>query len=234
MKKLHKILAPLFLLIELGLYIIILFFYDTLPKPDFISIVLAAAFAFCFFKPTMPNLLLNAGLVATVCADTFLVLLSPLNYNKQVAGVVFFSITQLCYFAYLLKAEERIQVRKIHILIRILAVMVAELAMLLVLKENTDTLSVISLFYIANLAVNGIFAYTQGKKHLLFAIGLTLFLCCDLFVGFSAAIGTYLPISESSLFYKIIFSDFNFIWFFYLPSQVCIAIYTMKRSIREI
>ncbi|MBQ2740820.1 MAG: hypothetical protein IJF39_04305 [Clostridia bacterium] len=229
MKKLQTMIAPLFLAVELGLYIIILFFSHLFPRADFVGIVLACAFALCFFKPTFPNLLLNVGLVATVCADVFLVLLQPLTEWKQVAGVAFFSITQMAYFLYLLFTEERKSVRLVHLIVRGAAVLIAELVLCIVLKETVDLLSVLSLFYVANLAVNAAFAFAQGKKGILFGIGLTLFLCCDLFVGFSVAIGSYIQIAESSWLYQLIFSDFNFVWFFYLPSQTVLAIFTMLK-----
>ena len=235
MKKLQKTLIPLFLAAELGLYIIILFFPSVLHKADFIGISLACAFALCFLKPTFPNVLLNVGLVATVCADVFLVLLSPpLTYPKQVAGVAFFSITQIAYCIYLLFTEQRKSVRRTHWIVRGAAVVVAEIVLCIVLKENVDLLSVLSLFYVANLAVNVAFAFAQGKKGILLGVGLTLFLCCDLFVGFSVAIGSYIQIAETSWLYKLVFSDFNLVWFFYLPSQTILAICTaMKHTANQ-
>ena len=231
MKKLQTILTPIFLAIELGLYIIILFFPSVLPKADFIGVVATCAFALCFLKPTFPNLLLNVGLLTTVCADVFLVLLSPpLTYQKQVASMAFFSITQIAYFIYLLCTEERKIVRLIHLIVRGVAIVAAEIILCLVLQEKIDLLSVLSLFYVANLAVSVAFAFAQGKKGILFGIGLTLFLCCDLFVGFSVAIGEYIQIAESSWLYKLVFSGFNFVWFFYLPSQTVLATYLALQS----
>ncbi len=230
MKKLQIILIPIFLAIELGLYILILFFPSVLPKADFIAIALACVFAFCFLKPTFPNLLLNIGLATTVCADVFLVLLSPpLTTAKQVAGVAFFSVTQIAYFLYILSTEHRKTVRLIHLVVRGTAIAVAEIALCLVLKEKVDILSVLSLFYVANLAVNAVFAFAQGKKGILLGIGLTLFLCCDLFVGLSVAIGEYIQIAESSWLYQLVFSGFNFVWFFYLPSQTILAVHTAMK-----
>ncbi len=229
MKK-RTIPISIFLSIELGLYILILFFPNVLPKADFIAIVAACAFACWFLKPTFPNILLNVGLVATVCADTFLVLLSPpLTTAKQLAGVAFFSVTQIAYCIYLLFTENRKSVRKIHLIVRGAAIVASEIVLCLVLKEKIDLLSVLSLFYVANLAVNAVFAFAQGRKGILLGSGLTLFLCCDLFVGLSIAIGEYIQIAESSWLYQLIFSDFNFIWFFYLPSQTILAVFTAMK-----
>lgn len=231
MKNAYKLIAPLFFLLELGLYIIVLFFPQVFPRADFTAIALACAFAFYSFKPIFPQLFLNAGLLATVCADVALVLLSPLTYEKQLVGVTFFSVTQLAYFFYLFYTENKTSVRRIHLYTRLAAIFFIELTACCVLQSRIDALSLLSVFYIANLATTVLFSYLRGKKELLFSIGLTLFLCCDLFVGFSIALESYLTISESSIFYKIIFSDFNFVWFFYLPSQAIIAFYTVQKRL---
>ena len=234
MKTFQKIIAPLFLLIELCLYIIILFFPDLIPKPDYIGIALAYFFAACFIKPKLPNILLQIGLLATLCADTFLVLLTPLNYTKQTLGVAFFSVTQLCYFAYIFMTEQRKRIQTAHLFTRLGVTPCVMIVAFLILKDNADLLSLLSVFYVCNLAINAIFAFLQGKKGVLLAIGLTLFLCCDLFVGFSVAIGSYLQVPETSLLYKIVFADFNFIWFFYLPSQVVISCVAARNYRKEL
>ena len=227
------ILLPTFLVAELCLWCLILFGEHEgteLSVFCFSSIVLAFVFALCFIKRKAEILLPCGGLLFTVCADSCLVLPQNLQYTHQVAGMSFFSVTQLIYFAYLFIKTENKTLRITHSIARAASVVIAEIAMLIVLKTNADALSALSVFYIANLAVSIVFAYMQGKKGLLFAIGLTLFICCDLFVGFSAAIGEYIHIAESSWLYKLVYSDFNFIWFFYLPSQVCIATYIALKS----
>ena len=70
-------------------------------------------------------------------------------------------------------------------------------------------------------------------KNKLFPIGLVLFLLCDTIIGLQMATGVYLPISEHSVIYKIIFTDFNLAWFFYLPSQVCIALSGKSAAMRQ-
>ena len=225
MRKKLLIMLPIFLIAELCLYILILFFSTefTLSLYCYSAVVLAFAFALCFFKVRLEYFLLLGGLLATVCADTFLILPKERSYTDQVVGMCFFMVTQILYFAYLLRTEHRRNVRIAHCIVRGVAILAAEIILVNVLKENTDFLSVLSLAYIANLCVSVLFAFLQGKKNLLFAIGLMLFLCCDLCTGLMIAMGTYIPISESSFIYKILHSNFNFIWFFYLPSQALIS-----------
>ena len=47
-------------------------------------------------------------------------------------------------------------------------------------------------------------------------------------VGAIVAAGGYLPIAEGSALYSLLFSGFNLAWFFYLPSQVLLALRTTK------
>ena len=108
----HKklwILLPTFLVAELCLWFVILFWPNTaleLAVSCFSAVALAFLFAFCFIKKDIGVLLLISGLLCTVGADTFLVLTQNLTYARQVAGMAFFSVTQLAYFAYLLWKTE--------------------------------------------------------------------------------------------------------------------------------
>lgn len=224
------ILLPIFLIAELCLWYCILFETSgkTLRVCCFSSIVLACVFALCFIRIKSLTLLLNAGLILTVCADYFLVLPNSLTYTYQMIGTSFFVAVQICYFLFLLLETKSKKQRIIHGIVRACAVLIALTALFIVLKKDTDALSVISLFYIANLITNAGFAFAQGKRGILFGIGLVLFACCDLCVGMQVALGTYLPISETSWLYQLLHGDFNFIWFFYLPSQTILAIALAK------
>ncbi len=72
--------------------------------------------------------------------------------------------------------------------------------------------------------MNIVAAFKRFGQNSLFAIGLVLFLLCDTVIGLQVASGGYLPIGEGTLLYKIIFAPFHLSWFFYLPSQVLIAL----------
>jgi len=192
------------------------------------SIILNCVFALAFVMPGKIALVVG-GLVFTVVADYFLIVSSPIDREW---GMVAFSCTQICYAAYLVLIENRKNFRKIALITRISLVLAAEIIALIVLKDKVDLVSVLSVFYICNLALSIAFAFTQGKERLLFAIGLCWFIMCDLFVGFSAAEGVYFDIPTGSLLYKIVFADFNFIWFFYAPSQVMIALTVAKERLK--
>jgi len=68
------------------------------------------------------------------------------------------------------------------------------------------------------------------RQEKLLSIGFVLFLMCDTVIGLQVACSGYLPIEETFLLYQIIFMPFHLSWFFYLPSQVLIALSAGKRG----
>lgn len=220
----HKIIqkpwlfTTVFLAIELVLYVLILTTGgDLLVTSSYVSIVLCFIFGLCHLKKS--TVLMVIGLACTVAADFFLVVCSPI---EQLWGMVFFLMAQSLYAAKLQRSSRN----KTLLLVRAVLIVLAEATTLMVLKEKTDALAVVSICYYANLIVNIIEAFWVCHNNKLLPIGLVLFLLCDTVIGLQAACGVYLPISESSLIYKIIFMDFHLSWIFYLPSQVCIALST--------
>ena len=97
------------------------------------------------------------------------------------------------------------------------------------MKENTDALALISLAYYANLVMNIVVSFTLLHKNKLLPIGFVLFLLCDTVIGLQMASGVYLNIQEGSMLHNMIFVGFNLAWFFYLPSQVLIALSSRRK-----
>lgn len=217
-----KYVLPLtFVLIEIVLYILI--FTISAPANKFISfasILLCFLFSITLISLNKTKILTQIGLLTTVIADVFLVILG----DYHVVAMCFFSITQIAYFLRILFNTESKKERIIHISIRVFVIIGTIIATILVLKENLDALSFVSMFYYANLILNVIFAFVQIKKSVLFPIGLLFFAICDAFIGLQVAVGNYIFLSETSLIYKVVFSSFNWAWLFYVPSQVLIAL----------
>ena len=164
--------------------------------------------------------LLSSGLLFTIFADLFLVVLNPM---KQVLAMIFFSVTQICYFMIIYLNQEK-KNRIIHLIIRLSVIVIALLSTILVLKKNTDALSLISLFYYANLIVNIAFSFRVKKINLLLSIGLILFACCDLQIGLNIMASSYLPLKEGTILYFLAHPGFNLAWVFYVPSQILISL----------
>ncbi len=215
-------LLSVFLLTELVLYILVLTTGGSfLAFCCYTSVVICFLYALTNFSRR--NALVIAALFCTVGADFCLVVMSP---QEKLYGMIFFLAVQLIYAV---KLNRETRSNKL-LLARVLLTLSAIIAVFIVLKEKVDALAVISIAYYANLAVNIIESFTQFKKNKLFAIGLVFFLLCDTVIGLQTAADAYLTIAENSLLYKIIFMDFFLSWFFYLPSQVLIALSTNNKT----
>lgn len=187
---------------------------------SFLSIVLACLFSIVFISKSKDYILTQIALFTTVCADIFLVVLDPMI---QLPAMIFFSITQLCYFIRILINQTNVKIRTIHVIVRCVIVLIAIIATCLTLKENTDALSIISLFYYANLLVNVVFSFINYKNIVLSA-GLICFACCDFFIGLDVLSSSYLPIHKGSILYYLNNIDFNIAWLFYVPSQTLLSL----------
>ena len=219
--KRQIILSSIFVAIEMVLFVLI--FTISGPANKWISfscILLCFLFSLTLISLSKTKILTQIGLLTTVLADVFLVILG----EHQVVAMSFFSITQIAYFLRIFLNTDSKKERVVHIAIRMLAIVGTIIATILVLGEKLDALSFISMFYYVNLILNVVFSFVQIKKSILFPIGLLCFAICDLFIGLQVAIGTYISVPESSFIYKVVFSSFNWAWFFYVPAQVLIVL----------
>lgn len=210
-----------FLIVEAFLYGIILTSGgDLLVYSCFSSIVICFVHALIHVK--QGDKLLIAGLACTVMADLCLVVWSPV---QRLWGMVFFLAAQSLYA---IRLHRQIRSNAL-LIIRISLTVVALAVTVIVLKDATDALALVSLCYYANLIMNIITAFTRFRDNKLLSIGFVLFLLCDTVIGLQVACGGYLPIEDGSLLHQIIFMPFNLAWFFYLPSQVLISLSAKKR-----
>lgn len=200
---------------------------------SYACVILACLFFGLFYEKSYSYYLTQLGLICTVVADLFLVVMNPI---KQLPAMAFFSVTQLCYFFRLYTSCKNPRLRLAHIITRGSLVVIALSLTALVLGKNTDALSLVSLFYYANLIVNIVFAFIEFKKEPLLAIGLLLFLLCDTIIGLNVMANSYIPIAEGTLIYNILHCNINLAWIFYVPSQVLIALSLLnfKKSLNQI
>ncbi len=217
----------IFVAVELTLLLLIVLLKDatTTNALCFCSVVLAFAYSLCWHKQAKFNWLLSLALFFTTCADFCLVLLNP---APQLLAMIFFSFVQLAYFVYLLLRENKKQVI-VHCVVRLVVVLSALIATALVLGKLCDALSLISMFYFANLLTNIIFSFAHKSTWLL-AIGFVSFVCCDALVGLGVGNGIYFSINEASLLYKIVYPQFNLIWIFYIISQTLISLFASLQN----
>ncbi|MBQ6906110.1 MAG: hypothetical protein IJN75_03735 [Clostridia bacterium] len=221
-KKMLLILSCLFVIFELLLGVVretreIEHFNEF----SFFIIVFACLFCVLFVDKTKEYLLTQAALLLTVAADYYLVLIEP---RQQVPAMIFFSGTQICYFLRVFLGDENKKRRRSHLIVRTVLSAVAIAVPFIVLGENADLLSVISVFYYANLLTNIIFSFAQFKKLPLLAIGLVLFLCCDTLIGLDIMFDSYVRIRSRTLLDILMHPGFDLAWACYIPSQALLSI----------
>lgn len=197
---------------------------------SFGSIAVAFIFSLFLISSDLDCILTQVALSTTVMADLFLVIVQPMN---QLVSMIFFSVTQICYFLRILFNSKSKLEKIVHLFVRGLVIIGVIIVAIVVLKEKIDALSIISVFYFANLVLNVIFAFIQFKKSILFPIGLFLFMICDIIIGLRSAIGVYLNVPQSSFLYQIAFSSFDWAWLFYLPAQVLIVLSLYSKKYRQ-
>ena len=194
---------------------------QTLVTCEYLAIVLC--FAYALLNCSKKTLLIVAGLAFTLGADYCLVVANPI---RQLWGMVFFMGAQTMY-AIFLQGRSR---SKVLLIVRIALVVLAEAIAWIVLGDKLDPLAAVSMYYYANLIMNLIESLTMFRNEKLLSIGFVLFLLCDTVIGLQVACGGYLAINEASVLYQIIFMPFHLSWFFYLPSQVMIALRAARSS----
>ncbi len=213
-KQISLILS--FLGLEVILYALLLFTGGKVEiLSSYLSIVVCFLFSLIWGRKYAP--LITAGLACTLGADFFLVICSP---RQQLWGMVFFLGAQILYAVSLYTSQKN----KCLLVIRIVLVVLVEAIAVIILKDKLDILAIVSVCYYVNLIMNMIAAFSQFRQHSLLAIGFVLFILCDTIIGLQVAAEGYLPIGVNTLLYRILFVDFNLAWFFYLPSQVLIAL----------
>ena len=219
-------LVSLFVVLEFILCVAVQLATGTLlTVVSFGAIVLAFVFSLITLKKDFNNVLTSFGLLTTVIADIFLVVMKP---AIQDIAMLSFSITQIMYFIriYLNTSDKKTKIT--HLITRICLVILSISLTIVVLKDKTDFLSLISIFYYANLLTNVIFSFFIKSK--IFTIGLICFALCDMFIGLNILCSSYLQVQQGSFLYWLANPKFDFAWLFYVPSQTLIALSCIKSN----
>jgi uncharacterized membrane protein YhhN len=222
--KVNVGLSVLFILISQAIYISFLFFDESLPvaKVEYAGIVLCFLFSLLIYKNKKDTWLVRLALLFTVISDWFLVIMG----KDYFIALITFTIAQLMYAVRLWQNDGSIYRNLSHIFTRILLLVILEFGvriLLIIFKVDFDPLVFLAVIYFSVLLMNVLLSFTQIRKNILFPIGMTLFLCCDILVGLSN-IQSYMTLSESSFLLDIINCPIDLIWVFYFPSQVLLAL----------
>lgn len=219
-----------FIAIEAVIYVIFNVYAAVgLPDPIYLKyagvlLCLAVLLAVMFFPgATKDNAVMLTALFFTAISDLFILVLDK-HYE---IGLVTFIIVQSLYL-YRLYAD---RLKKIIITLVVRLVVMVALIITFAVLGKLNLLVAECAIYITLLTANVVDAFIicrKGVSNLLFAIGLLLFLGCDICVGLhnlGAVIGVALPA-------WLIQTVSVAIWAFYLPSQVLITLSVNKEGLR--
>jgi hypothetical protein len=193
---------------------------------QYLSILLCLVFLLVFPLRTKGWLTVTIGMIFACLADFFLVVLQ----KHQLLGTWIFVFAQAA-FAIRLFWEDWGRRGRFGA-VRVLLFVALESVGMVVVGHAFDGLVFVALMYFSLLVGNVIHAFVLWKKHPLYALGLALFVLCDLAVGLFMA-GPYLTVSESSILGRILSSGIDWAWLFYLPAQVLITLSVYSENRKE-
>ena len=177
----------------------------------FIAVNGALAFVFANKKLDIPIML---GLFLTVIADYHLILTGDFYQ-----GLIWFSLVQIAYALYtILIARNRLEVI-INILTRIVLSAIVILVFFLILKDNMDLTVGLVGFYFTNLILTFAFSIVHVKKNYVLALGMLLYILCDVFVGLDF-VGANNLLGNG----VILESAGQIVWYFYPFGQMLILL----------
>ena len=181
----------------------------------YVAILLNAVIvAYHFFRPDIrtrhdPEDMIAYAIFGTAAADFFMTFIGP---SAFIPGVILFCVVQVIYGMYLDPAWKWLPVRVIFFALSLIGMM---LGGILNLKSVLGILDIILL--IVNVAFTWIVA--RKKTSLLFKIGITLFLCCDVSI-------TIRTMTTGNIHLVVQY----LVWLFYIPSQVALTLSYVRES----
>lgn len=218
-------IAFVFITIEVLLFVVLMVTGSN--TISFTSIGVAFGFSLVQRKNN-DGLLLSLSLLFALIAEYFLTIAQE---NLEI-GMAVFVVSQLIN-AIRLSAQNSPQSHIVHALIVLLLLTTGYLGCFIFVGINAPVLYWISILYFSLLLSNTIISFLNYRNNPLFAIGLILFLFCDITIGIDY-IGVIFHF-ENNIFFQFLESiPFNLPWLFYLPSQVLIALSTKKSIMKEI
>ena len=184
---------------------------------EYALVILCFAYACGHRSETADGLLALLALLCTVGADFFLV---ALKEEQWLPGMAVFCFAQLFWALRLLRMEERKR-RLSHILTWALTCGTL-LVVAVLLARSADALLLLAAVYGSFLLTTVLFSWLT-PRNILFTLGMTLFLGCDLFVAVNNS-ALYLDLDAYPLLKTLYEIPFNMMWAFYGPSQMLLAL----------
>ena len=184
---------------------------------EYALVLMCFAFVCGHRNERVDGLLVLLALLCTAGADFFLVALKEAQW---LPGMALFCVAQLLWALRLLRMEDGRR-RMAHILATG-GLCGTLLIVAVILARGADPLLLLAAVYASLLLTTVVFGWLT-PQNLLFTLGMTLFLGCDLFVAVNNA-ALYLDLNAHPLLKALYDIPFNMMWAFYGPSQMLLAL----------
>ena len=194
-------------------------------KVAYCSILLCFATSILLLQKNKHSILQFVALLTTACADFLLILKG--GSNKDLA-MCFFVITQLAYGLRTLYMSGGKKEVAINIATRVFLSIVLVVAALS-LVVDPPAFVILSMIYFANLVTNVLFALLHFNQNKVLALGLLLFICCDVFVGLHEMIDIF-SWGEEHFVSKMFDANISLHSIFYHPSQVLLSVSAINKK----
>lgn len=197
---------------------------------SYICVISSCLFCSLLSDGSRSWLFTQLGLIGTVGADFFLVFIPD---QQRVAGMVFFCGTQIFYFLRIYSEDENETRKRVNLILRSAASVAMLIITPLVLGSRVDAVSMISMFYYANLTCNVLFAFMNFRSSRIFALALLSFILSDTLLGFQF-LSDYFLIPRGSFVYYAIFFGKRICYPFYILSQILMPISMASRKMKTL
>ena len=178
-------------------------------------VILCFAFACGYRCDSLDGILSLLALLCTAGADFFLV---ALKEEQWIPGMAVFCCAQLFWAIRLVILEDR----RIAHGVTWAFTCATFLIVAIILGRGADTLLLLAAVYGSLLVTTVLFSWLS-PRNLLFTLGMTLFLGCDLFVAVNNA-ALYLDLNAYPVLRALHDIPFNMMWAFYGPSQMLLSL----------
>ena len=197
---------------------------------SYICVISSCLFCAMLSDGSRSWLFTQLGLLGTLGADFFLVFLPV---QRRAAGMIFFCGVQIFYFMRIYLEDGNKVRRHVNLILRTVASISLLIITPIVLGSRVDAVSVLSMFYYANLACNVLFAFLNYRSSRIFAIALLAFILSDTLLGFQY-LGDYFLIPRGSFVYYAIYYGKRVCYPFYILSQMLMPISMASRKLKRI
>ena len=196
---------------------------------SYICIILSCLFCAIVSDGSKTWLFTQLGLLGTVGADFFLVLIPV---QQRVPGMFFFCTVQIAYFLRTYFEDQSRVRRTVNLIIRLVASAAVLVITPIVLGSRLDALSMLSIFYYVNLLCNLVFAFLNFKQSGIFAIALLAFILSDTVIGFQS-LSNYFLIPRGSFVFVVIQLGKQIFYPLYIFAQISISLSIAFRRLRQ-